>query len=478
MHSIDLFLNYEQENKLLLKDIDGFYFWGYIRFYLYSFILNSKEGLQKESKVYCNTKTLVGLFRSLTINNPFLAKGNVDYFISQHPRKIKKDNYYECIYTDDIINKLNSPCLVIERPYERIHYTPAKNKNVKYTDFITAKSMVKSKFIIKKHATRIIEKEVQTIVNDINRIYNVEIKVEEVVRHTINAYKRWLVQKPLLKRLIKKHTPKCILEVVYYSFMNLVINEVAKEEKIPTIELQHGTMGYYHIAYNFSERCELPYLPDKIFLYSDYWKGNTRLPQKEEDLIVTGYPYMEKKIAEKKLKNNINDREKNKITILVISQLTIGNVLSKFVVDLVREMKEAGIKYKIIYKLHGSEYSSWKSRYPWLEQIKGEIEIIDNNEKSIYEYFAISDVQVGIYSTALFEGLAYKLKTFLLEAYGIEYMQDVLNKRYAKLVRKPSDLIDALVNEEDGKPLDIEFWEENAMNNVLTNLRMITGAKR
>ena len=97
-------------------------------------------------------------------------------------------------------------------------------------------------------------------------------------------------------KLLDKVKPKIIIEVVSYSFNNLLINEVAKKYKIPTIELQHGTIGRYHIAYNFKKQIYLPTFPDYIFLFGEYWKNNTRFPISNGKLKVTGFPYFEHKM--------------------------------------------------------------------------------------------------------------------------------------------------------------------------------------
>ena len=79
-------------------------------------------------------------------------------------------------------------------------------------------------------------------------------------------------------KILNKIQPKLILEVVSYSLNRMVLNRLAFERSIPVVELQHGTMGREHIAYNYKEKKQLPELPDYYWIFGQFWKKNTRLP--------------------------------------------------------------------------------------------------------------------------------------------------------------------------------------------------------
>lgn len=71
-------------------------------------------------------------------------------------------------------------------------------------------------------------------------------------------------------RMLNRIRPKVIIEVVSYSLPKLIVNDIAKKMNIPTIELQHGTMGKYHIAYNFSEKMDLKRFPIIFFSLASF----------------------------------------------------------------------------------------------------------------------------------------------------------------------------------------------------------------
>lgn len=70
------------------------------------------------------------------------------------------------------------------------------------------------------------------------------------------------------EKIFKKKKPKIIMEQCYYSFHKMVLNEVAKKQKILVVELQHGVMGMGHPAYNILEK-NIASFSDYIFLFSE-----------------------------------------------------------------------------------------------------------------------------------------------------------------------------------------------------------------
>ena len=72
------------------------------------------------------------------------------------------------------------------------------------------------------------------------------------------------------------------------------------------------------------------------------------------------------------------------------------------------------------------------------------VEIVDHNQRNLYAHFAESEHQVGVFSTAMYEGLAFGCKTYIVDLPGCEYMDDVVAKRIEIKVANADELIDAL----------------------------------
>ena len=247
--------------------------------------------------------------------------------------------------------------------------------------------------------------------------------------------------------LFKKRKPKMIFVVVAYE--NQAIVAAAKDLGITVVELQHGTITDYHMGYSYPEKTrlngEIKYFPDKILTFGDYWINEDTCPISHENIIPIGFPYFE---AQSKDFINIpaNDNQ-----ILFISQGVIGKYLSKLAYEIAGKLKD----YRIIYKLHPGEYATWKQNYPeLLEASKNDnFEVIDNSEIPLYKLFAQSGYQVGAFSTAIYEGLMFNCKTFILDVPGVEYLSDLINRNYVFKITDASDLIDNL---EKFKPKDYD----------------------
>jgi hypothetical protein len=153
-----------------------------------------------------------------------------------------------------------------------------------------------------------------------------------------------------------------------------------------------------------------------------------------------------------KNKKKIYNEKQRKNQIVFVSQGTIGKKLSLLAYELSKKVTN----YKIIYKLHPGEYSAWKQLYPYLEE--SDITVIDSNNISIYSLFGESKIQIGVYSTAFFEGLYFGLYTFLIDINGIEHARILLDLNYAILV---SDIEDLIININSIQNKEITYGQKN-----------------
>ena len=258
---------------------------------------------------------------------------------------------------------------------------------------------------------------------------------------------------------------KLIIEVVHYRFENMVLNEVAHSKGIRIVELQHGLTGRYHIAYNYGSIKNNKCLPDYFFSFSEFWKNEMRLPNHLVKIVSTGFPYYEKKTQNIQKSLNANK-------ILFLSSGTVGDKLSLIAISLNKRLM--GSNYEVIYKLHPGEFADWKLRYP--ELLNSGINVIDDVKVDLYKLFSESIAQVGVYSTAIFEGLGYELKTFILKMGQTEHIQCLLNMNCAILIDSEEDIINNLYGQSKNGIESVNsdfFWSKNAsesINRELTRL--------
>jgi UDP-N-acetylglucosamine transferase subunit ALG13 len=224
---------------------------------------------------------------------------------------------------------------------------------------------------------------------------------------------------------------------VSYVAYNKALVAAAKANNIEVIEIQHGTISPYHLGYNFPNcEHELDYFPDTFYSFGDYWSEIVDFPIDKKKVILYGFPYMKTRKAKYK---NIKKKEKQ---ILFISQGAIGKELARFAYDAAQILKD----YSIVYKLHPGEYDRWEKEYKELVLANklDNFEIVDNNKIELYNYFAESEYLVGVFSTAIYEGLAFDCKTILVDLPGIEYMKYLIEKEIVVMVEGIDDLKDRI----------------------------------
>ena len=177
------------------------------------------------------------------------------------------------------------------------------------------------------------------------------------------------------------------------------------------------------------------------------------------------------------------DKETNQKQILFISQGVIGKYLSKLAYELAdnlnqNEMEEDDNEdYTFIYKLHPGEYGTWRENYDYLTKAIDEFDnftVIDKSEPPLYELFAKSNYQIGAFSTAIYEGLAFNCKTFIIDVPGVEYLDDLINKNIVKKVKSSEELINYLKEDEDNeidlKEYDKDYFFKNYDQTIFKNI--------
>ena len=473
------FIEIEKKYGLYDDMIEGINYWVYSRFSIWSNIRTKQLNLgiphhsQKMSLIQ-KVITAGELLKNFMYKGGDLKK-DVDICFLNHPRRVKAGEFYECIYTDQLAKQYEN-YLVLEHPYQFGHLKPVLTKNLFYSDDIAIKGNLYYIFYKKIYKKKYHELQEQIYKKIDEPLSEIELKCDIVIDKgeiTNIIAEHILICKEKYKcyeRLINKINPKLVVEVVSYNMDCMIVNEICRKKRIVTIELQHGTMNE-HIPYQYAADSEIKQFPQKIFVFSQYWKECIKVPISSEHIIVTGFPHFEKKVGELENKKLYNDE---KINILFISQGTIGKELTKLAVELAKKIDEN--KYRILYKLHPGEIPVWKELYPELKN--STIEVLDTDKYSLYDYFAVSKIQIGVYSTALYEGLGFGLKTYIYRTGYASMMQRLSDMGYVSFVDNAEMLAHEIYRQENCDLSGAEFWESNALENMQNEINKCLKMKK
>lgn len=381
--------------------------WQYRRIDLY-YRLAKKSGVLEQAHSELSTQGRIQKLWKFIINsflyNPYITS-KADVAVFSHPRAKSVDGKNIDIYTHYFIESLrreNIRYVEYRKPYLGEHQH-SKSKNVKYLDFILILTYFFKLFVSAKENIPF----VKSLQDDIDEVVEDSFDIDGYLK---NESKRFKVEFYLYTFLFKVN--KCKKIYVVPSYGNGAVVDAAKKMKIEVVEIQHGTFSRYHLGYSYPNRIELlDYFPDKFMVWNRFWKEMMPLPIQDENVIVYQFDYL------KNLRNNYCRVGKVKNRAIVISQGAIGEQIANKILQNYDRFKE----YDIFYKLHPGEYDRWET-YPSLVKLLEYENITLVKKIDLYEEFAKSEYQIGVFSTAIYEGVEFECKTILLNVNGIEYM--------------------------------------------------------
>lgn len=250
---------------------------------------------------------------------------------------------------------------------------------------------------------------------------NFGVDISGIKNDLLDIYLYVLLMEKKYIKIIKKISPKIILGFYCPVVRRTLLVKISKDLKVPFVDVQHGPVGIEDpILYKFPYKGNFENVPDYIFTFGKILFNTKNFPYLHLDahIFPIGYPFLQNYILKHK---NVTNYENIKY-ILIISQPVLGDILSEFAATLAALLQNYS-EYRTIYKLHPYE----TGRIYEIVSNKNNIEIIDSS-KEIYYYQNFSYVQIGGFSTALCEGIAFNLPTFLLSnCYGERNMRTFFN---------------------------------------------------
>lgn len=456
-------MDIEAEMELYEETIDGVHFWDWVR---QKAVYQSPTVVQHNRNMLHRGTALVQdaalLLRNTFLKNPLRA-GEVDILFHGGQRSRTAGNTATDRYCDPVIDQLDSrgwTYLLLEQPFNHQHIPPPEIRNIRYLEFIDYTASL----LVNLRLSRVKLSQDEKAV-----LHEVERRLQEDADHTIDMtglVRRTLEKRqaalPLYRALLRRTNPDVAVighsSGGYETFM-----EACQQMDIPVVELQHGVLSPYHLATSFPGERTKRAFPDYFFVWGTFWKDNASFPIPDDHIYSVGFPFHER---ERERYDDVTPHEQ----VVFISQETIGEPLSRFAASLDSHLQDT----RIVYKLHPDEDIWDMGTYPWLEE--SDIDII-SDEKPLYELFSESSAQVGVYSTALFEGHSFDLDTYLVSIPGIEHVPEFAASPATTVVETPDELASHLSRSGGGTATDVEqFFKPDAAQNTVDALEEIIQA--
>lgn len=458
----------EDEYKLYDIIVDDIKIWPLFRPYILEEIINKENEFSFHPDLqikYSNFKKAFSLFYNSIFHFNYRKYKDVDNILYFSLRKRKnKDGYYSPLI-DPIVDALDNNYLIVERAMPNSgHLGFSKQRNLIFSDRV---EFFRALGLIKYRKSKKADKwfsELKKVMSVLESQLNIEINIPGLYSRVVHTLSTFFVAGKQVKKILKYIKPKNIIISPNYELNTLMLIYACKRLNIKVVEIQHGYIGSIHIGYNYNFNYEdnKNYYPDKILVFGEFWKNVIDFPNKEDVVIPVGFPEFEKNTN----KLSINHDSKN---ILVISESNGKHDLSKLCVEFLKNNNP--LDYKILFKLHPNECSSWKEIYPELINVNN-LTVIDTIEKSVYDYFADSKFVVGTNSTVLFESLGFGLKTCILNTSDFNTEKININN-YFEVINKASDLFKIINRKYDNlaeNDYKQTFFKSNSVNNIIKEL--------
>lgn len=445
------FLEFENKNNLYDRKVDDVFYWEYMRMFV---LMNIQESMKVTDPSVPVTKLKIKktLIKIKDLNKYFLSKNkkNVDLLFIAHPRRVYQDGKFENIFVDRVNKFLSKKykTLVLEEPtwsssvdYHQAHLFPVLTDSIYFTDFLEIRFIIKKWFYKNFH-----KKQYKDLLREYDEIKKiVQNGLPKYQLENLNFKKVFLECTLRIKclyketeKLIKKIHPKIVLLHYFPSYFKTMIVDICKRNNICTIEIQHGTITADDPLVNKClEKKVTKTVTDYIFGYGRKQVDMSYANIDRDHVKFVGFPFLEDKAKE--VSKRPSFMEKNKKYILIISQSTIGTALSKFAASLSEKLANQD-EYRIIFKYHPHELDR---NYDILK--KNNIIEIRDYMTEIYSIQKYCTCQVGVYSTALYEGLYMGIPTFIVGTiFGAEEAIKIISgfKKGVRVINSVDELVE------------------------------------
>ena len=387
------------------------------------------------------------------------------FFDSTTRRRLQVNGKSFSIYSDSFIEALNThKSIVVEEGRPSFPFYESKNYGKTYFESFGIDLVhLKTKLRKRKIDYSIYEKlfdhfEVKVTPNELNSFFTKIKYLEKHYTYVLNKFK-----------------PRAIFLVCAYEYKRMVLVSVARELKIPVIEIQHGNIYRSHLGYAYKQNFGNHYFPEYLLAYGPFFRNEILTSSKlfkPDQIIVTGSSFID-------FYDHgcfpLNDRTildfiKNKKVLLFTGQQTVHKLVQTFFTNLLEILPP---DFVILFKPHPGEIQPDLIYKSILQHPK--IKLIEN--ENILSVLKISDFHSTIYSTTFYEATYYKIPTIFIysERYSKSILQFIDNKSIY-LAKTPRNMVDLLLRS-NHSPVKLnggrEFYAEDSKTKVTEFMRKL-----
>lgn len=232
---------------------------------------------------------------------------------------------------------------------------------------------------------------------------------------------RFLASYAPYRRLLQRRQPREIFCVGAYSVLPPLV-AAARHLRMKVTEVQHSVVSRYHLGYSYPvapESGRAEYLPDRFLAWRGPWNRIENIPCAVE---TTSAPWELRA-------SNFAGAVKQPRLMVVLSQ----PVIARRLIAALLERSDALRSFEVVVKLHPAELSDPRLRHAFTS-LRGLENMRIATTDDLPELLSRASFQVGVYSSALYEGIDLGCRTLLVPLPGIEHVAHLLTNGMAELL--------------------------------------------
>lgn len=417
----------ESEHDLLRYELDGWCVWPVLRFTVASILENYSFSAVASLRV--RRLALIALRDLPSFLWPRKSKYAVITFSSARMERV--NGKYKDVFFDDFLLDAESFFKI-----EKI------NSVAFWSRSSLVKADVASIFVDLLHAfvlARFRVRAVSEVAEQISKVFAATGEFERISRERIEGILHaFLWRKRVYKWLLARIQPRHLFTADGYTDYDIMA--AAKELGIEVIEFQHGIVSRKGAEYTWpgwalKYRKKMP-IPDRMFLYGEYWKREIAGEFWGSSLRVTGSLRVD---GHRKRRADCRRTTDTVNLVMTTSRDRDDDKSAMFLADFL-ELAD-GSDVHLYVKLHplwgdGSTYAKALQRFRNVTLVAG------TDEPSTFDLLVEADLHVSVQSACHFEALALGVPTAILPFRGSEFVLDLVVSGHGFLVQSPNDLLD------------------------------------
>ena len=418
----------EQEYDLFEKKIDEIYYWPLIRFDLQLDVCKAlnlfpgertEENSEPTGKGGRFAQRIAGI-----IDLPSLITAKSRYCIILHERRKRLDDTCLDPYTSWLDDKSLGvhPTVIDPSKSERVTNYPSHRYH-RMNTLLSLSSKLNTVF--RTSRTNFYSDFFELIEAKIRHKTGANTKLEPLVESAIRHFRTVRSAYRTLFRVLKT---KELFIVVAYCQHGIVA--AAHDVGALVHEVQHGTISRFHVGYSFPGCPQVPYYPDTLLTIGEFWSQQLELPANTRCLVAGSNAVTSSLVQSRAIER--------KRQIVLISQWSLGALMVPYAVELAKALPS----FQIVFRLHPNDdqtiFKGWMP--PGFEDNHPNFRWSTKSE-SLWDLFLASEIQIGVYSTALYEGMVCGCRTVVLRLPGWEQMAGAIERGDAQIATSLEDLM-------------------------------------